>query len=110
MTPSAPTSPCDKLLICAVVLVVLTCIVASALLAWHGQSSVIAAFIGVAMAALGILSPSPLKQHGQNGDAPAQPPAVTATTTTGDVSVTTPSASPAVPAVPSADGGGEPAP
>ena len=67
MEPKTPTSPCDRLLIYAVILVVLACIGVSAALAWHGQSAVIAAFMALAGNAIGILSPSPLKQHSQGG-------------------------------------------
>ncbi len=63
MTP--PGGASDRLLIWVVALIVITCVVVSAILAWHGQAVAIAAFIGLAGTALGILSPSPLKQHSQ---------------------------------------------
>lgn len=61
------TQPCDKLLIIVIALIVQTCIIVAAVLAFHGQAAAIAAFIGLAGTAIGILSPSPLKQHSQGG-------------------------------------------
>lgn len=61
------SSLCDKHLIWLVGLIVLACIGTAALLAWHNQGIAIAAFTTLAGQALGILSPSPLKQHNQGG-------------------------------------------
>jgi len=63
MTPSFS----DKQLIWLVGLIVIACVGVAAALAWHNQAAAIAAFLTLAGQALGILSPSPLKQHTQGG-------------------------------------------
>lgn len=80
------TSLCDKQLIWLVGMIVLACIGTAALLAWHNQGVAIAAFTTLAGQALGILSPSPLKQHNQGGSGDTQVDASKAET----VNVTTP--------------------
>lgn len=76
--------------------IVTGCIVVSAILVWHGQAVAIAAFMGLAGQALGILSPSPLKQHNQGGSGDTQVDASKAET----VNVTTPAVPVAEPAEP----------
>ena len=63
MTPSFS----DKQLIWLVAVIVLACVGVAACLAWHNQAAAIAAFLTLAGQALGILSPSPLRQHNQGG-------------------------------------------
>lgn len=89
-------SLCDKQLIWIVAGIVIVALAAAFTLEYSGHAGASAAFVGVAMGALGILSPSPLKQHNQGGSGDTSVDASKAD----NVTVNNPPAVPADPAEP----------